>query len=306
MQWCSGPDMPARMLVAAAVEVGGAIYIGGGPGEDSSLFQVYKLLLDTLQWLTLPLPQHRVMFFTLAGCGGSVHMLGGLYSPRTKPQGAKHESGLVLTFDEHAACPWVERLPSLSTPRHSANAVSIGSYIVIAGGELGDKRLSSVEVIDTSVEHPSWYNVGVLPEPMHGPRMVVWQDKLVVGLGIVFKFFMSTVYTIPVSKLLKKDLPITEGLWNKLPVAPRKRSALAVICGQLVTIGGIDSERTPQAKCDVFDPQRKCWNEFSQLGVRRASTAAINTNQCIFVIGGVFSTGHCLTKTTEIGVLQYH
>ena len=306
MQWCSGPDMPARMLVAAAVEVGGAIYIGGGPGEDSSLFQVYKLLLDTLQWLTLPLPQHRVMFFTLAGCGGSVHMLGGLYSPLTKPQGAKHESGSVLTFDEHAACPWVEKLPPMSTPRHSANAVSIGSYIVIAGGELGDKRLSSVEVIDTSVEQPSWYNVGVLPEPMHGPRMVVWQDKLVVGLGIVIDFFVRRMYTIPLSKLLKKDLPITESVWNKLPEAPLKRSALAVLCEQLVTIGGSDSEKTPQASCTVFDPRKKCWNEFSQVAVQRALPAAVSTDQGIFVIGGVFGVGHCLTRTTEIGVLQYH
>lgn len=298
--------MPERLLAAAAVEVGGAIYVGGGPGEDTSLTQVYKLLLDTLQWLTLPRPQYHVIFFTLAGCKGLVHMLGGLYTPYNKPKGAKLVSGSVLTFDEQASCPWVERLPSLITPRHSANAVSIGSYIVIAGGELGDERLSSIEVIDTAVEHPSWYEVGVLPDPIHGPRMVVWQDKLVVGLGIVFEYFTRRLYTIPLSKLMKKDLPVTASMWGKLPDAPLKRSALAVICGQLVTIGGSDAEKTPQTKCAVCDPRKKCWNEFSNIGLRRALPAAVSTDQGIFVIGGVLSMGHSLTKTTEIGLMQNH
>ena len=296
--------MPERLLAAAAVEVGGAIYIGGGPGEDSAPSHVYKLLLDTLQWLTLPRPTYPVMFFTLAGSGGLLHMLGGLYSPLNKPQGAEQVSGSVLTFDEQAVCPWVEKLPSLLTPRYSANAVSVGSYIVITGGELSGERSSSIEVIDTSVEHPSWYNVGVIPEPIHGPRMTVWQDKLVVGLGIVFEFFTRRLYTIPFSKVLKKDLPLTENMWNKLPDAPRKRSALAVVCGQLVTIGGTDTEKTPQRECAVFDTRKKCWNEFSPLGMQRALPAAVSTDQGIFVIGGVFSTGHFLTKTTEIGVLQ--
>ena len=306
VHWSSGPDMPERLLAAAAVEIGGAIYIGGGPGEDSSPSQVYKLLLDTLQWLTLPRPQHPVMFFTLAGCKGLVHMLGGLYDPLNKPEKAKQVSGSVLTFDEQALCPWAEKLPSLPTPRYSATAVSSDSYIVIAGGELGAERLSSIEVIDTSVERPSWYNVGVLPEPIHGPRMVVWKDKLVVGLGMVFEFFTRTLYTIPLSKLLKKDLPVTASAWTKLSDTPRKRSALAVICEQLVTIGGTDAEKTPQTKCAVYDPRKKCWNEFSNLSMRRALPAAVSTDQGIFVIGGIFSVGHCLTKTTEIGMLQNH
>ena len=131
---------------------------------------------------------------------------------------------------------WVEKYPPMNTVCYSPAVVSTsdGDYVIVIGGYDGGRWTATVELFQ--VKNRRWHKLTDLPQPLHRPSATICGDQLNVigdnGIG----------YSCSLQALPSSDRPITSPItlsWKPLPRLQVTNSTAATLCGQLVTIGGM-------------------------------------------------------------------
>ena len=148
-------------------------------------------------------------------------------------------------------------------------------------------------------ETSQWSTAADLPKPLYCCSVAVHGDQLyMLGGGLVDK----SVYTCSVSAFLqtftqKSSLEgctsalslsnSSSGVWSKLSDLPAEESTCVTFCGQLLAVGGRDSDDKPTAAVYMYNQSTNSWNVISHMTTaRRACFAAVLPNNQLMVVGG--------------------
>ena len=182
---------------------------------------------------------------------------------------------------------WLEKFPPMPTKRTFVTAVCTGTDLVVAGGMGEDyEMLTTVEVLN--IQNHQWSTAVDLPEPSQYYSVTVCDDQLYM-LGRAYGFYSTkSVYTCSVSALLQTCIQRSsleectsalslsssssgddKGVWSKLADLPATQSTSVTFCGQLLTIGGRDSDKKPTTAVYLYNPSTNSWNVISHMTTAR-------------------------------------
>jgi hypothetical protein len=197
---------------------------------------------------------------------------------------------------------WTEKFPPMPTERCFVSAVYTGTDLIATGGEgRGAKSLTTIEVLN--IENRQWSTAVDLPEPLKCHSVTVCGDQLYMLGGKHGLVPTKSVYTCSVSALLQtctqrslvgtlKRAPSlsnsSSGVWSKLPDLPVEQSTCVTFCGQLLAVGGMDSDNKPTTAVYMYNQATNSWNVISHMAtVRRRPFAAILPNNQLMIVGGM-------------------
>ena len=192
---------------------------------------------------------------------------------------------------------WTEEFPPMPTKRYSVSALSIGAALVVAGGKKdGGTCLRTVEVMNTHTRE--WHTATELPQPLAHSSMTVCGD-FVYLLGGYDKEFRRTrsVYSCPLTALLMslggrlaRALSWSSSnvdIWARVADLPVAYSSAVTLCGQLIAVGGVDSNDTPTSDVQRYDQATNSWKVISHMATPRSRCfAAVLPDYQLMVVGG--------------------
>ena len=185
----------------------------------------------------------------------------------------------------------------MPTKRIFATVMCTGTVMIVAGG-VGKKYvdLATVEVLNFGTSQ--WSTALDLPISLYCCSAAVHGDQLyILGGGSGDK----SVYTCSVSALLQTctqkssleectsalSLSNSSDVWSTLPDLPVVESTCLTFCGQLLAVGGEDSNHKPTAAVYMYSHSTNSWNVISHMAIaRRACFAAVLPNDQLMVVGG--------------------
>ena len=146
--------MPIKMgYTVQSVVIGDIAYIGGGvAGNDRDSCTVMKLNLQQAEWTKLP--QYSARFFAITSFNNQLVLVGGCDIKTLKQT---NQIAVLVSGG------WTHPYPPMNNARLRSTAVSFNNYIIVAGGYDGQRRFSSVEVLDVASRR--WYIAESLPNP---------------------------------------------------------------------------------------------------------------------------------------------
>jgi hypothetical protein len=315
LAWREGKKAPftyVRLCDAVTVVECSKVYFQG------NIDQLFTYNISESSWLKLPKCPFRNC--SLAILNGQLSTIGG--QPFTNKL-------MILTNE----CKWTEKFPPMPTKRRSVTAVCTGTLLIVAGGIGENGVLATVEVLN--FETSRWSTAVDLPEPLFCCSAAVHGDQLyVLGGGM----FDKSVYTCSVSALLqtctqkssleegisalslsrslvgtfKRALSLSNsssGVWSKLPDLPVTWSTCVTFCGQLLAVGGGDSDNKPTTAVYMYNQATNSWNVISHMTTaRRDCFVTLLPNNQLMVVGGQTKINDEWTysDSVELGSLHVH
>ena len=178
---------------------------------------------------------------------------------------------------------WVKHYPSMNTKRSSTAVVSTsdGNYIIVIGGWV-DHWTTSVELFH--VRNRRWYELTNLPQGLIQPSATICNNEVHV-IGVY-----STGYSCSLQALLSSDQPIISQLissiltWTPLPQLPVEDSTVGTLCGQLVTVGGMQSKSPVNSIHQLIDGQ---WVKIGSMSSSRSYCLVVTPSpDKMMIVGG--------------------
>ena len=289
LYWREEPDVLERMLWPTAVYLNGKIFVCDRGSGYKQFLCVFGVVSRT--WSKLPFHDSCVVSgFTLATSNSKVHTLGGAWRNDGKDE---RYSNKVFSLDDDFK--WCNTLPPLNVGREDATSTSFDSFILVAGGFVGNGWLSSVEVLNSSQSSSTWWEICDLPVKSWLMQCTVTHDELFIGCGIGTNY---TVYTAKLSAV-KESLNVDEdsessvspeSFWQSLPQTPLRGSGLVSVNNCLLSVGGLDDGFNPPSSVHFCDCYEKTWSKVSAIRKSRESPAVVvstfENKQELFVLGG--------------------
>ena len=267
------------MSYPTAVYLTGKIFAG-----DRGFNRQFLCVFDVVSriWSKLQFHDSCEMYgFTLATSNSKIHTIGGTWRKDGKEE---KYSNKVFSLDDDLK--WCNTLPPLNIGRIWATSTSFDSFILVAGGQGRNGRLSSVEVLNSSQSSSTWWEICDLPVKSRLMQSTVTHDELFIGCGI------GTEYTVYTSKLsaVKESLNVPKSpFWQSLPKTPLRKSGLVSVNNCLLTVGGRDGYN-PYSSVHLYDCYKKTWCKMSDIRKSRESPAVVvcifENKQLLFVLGG--------------------
>ena len=273
-----------------AVYLNGKIFVADRLWCDHQFLCVFNVVSRT--WSKLPFHDSCEMYcFTLATSNNKVYTLGG----ECRKDGKVEEySNKVFSLDDDLK--WWNALPPLNIGRIKATSTSFDRFILVAGGEDRNGRLSSVEVLNSSQSSSTWWEICDLPVKSQLMQCTVTHDELFIECGIGGT--ANTVYTAKLSTV-KESLNVDEdsessvspeSFWQPLPQTPLWGSGLVSVNNCLLTVGGLVGVGKPHSSVHLYDCYKKTWSKVSDIRKSRESPAVVvstfENKQELFVLGG--------------------
>ena len=286
LYWREEPDILERMWNPTGIYLNGKIFV-----DDRWFYQQFLCMFNVVSrtWSKLPFHDSCEMYgFTLATSNSKVHTLGGTWRKDGK---VEEYSNKVFSLDDDLK--WCNTLPPLNIGRIMARSTSFDSFILVAGGQVRNGLLSSVEVLNSSQSSSTWWEICDLPVKSWLMQCTVTHDELFIGCGVGTEY---TVYTAKLSAV-KESLNVEdsessvspESFWQSLPKTPLWRSGLVSVNNCLLTVNGHDN-RKPHSSVHLYDCYKKTWSKVSNIRKsRRTPAVVVNTfenKQQLFVLGG--------------------
>ena len=259
--------------------------------DDDDEYIVYCYDSSQDNWTTLPpLP---VRWFSLGQVNGKLVAIGGLIVKKSDV-GATNE---VYTYDERSR-KWKQTIPPMPTARYSADVLSLQSALVVAGGDASDEGFTdAVEIFkaDTS----QWYRTDRLPTPCQDVSPVLIGNTCYALGGHGDSSRLNHVLYASVDDLLCNAVPANQtthsgsidtlSAWKTLANTPTYAPAAAMLTGNLLATGGMETSRGRAAKENIymFSPFTNSWIYICDLPQPRSTTAvAVLSPTKILMIGG--------------------
>ena len=219
---------------------------------------------------------------------------------------------------------WKEIYPRMPTKRKFVAAVCTATALIVAGGRATENSevLKRVEVLHT--DNHQWSTAVDLPEPLYSCSVTVYGDQFYMlgGLGGQgtdddHDSGTKSVYTCSVNALLKTCTlkssseectrsQSRSNVWSQLADLPVTESTCVTFHGQLLAVGGMDSNMKPTATIYVYNPSTHSWNVDSHMITARCRPfVTVLPNNQLMVVGGEGGTGTSLcTDSVEFGIFS--
>ena len=260
--------------------------------------QVYAYTTTNRSWIQLP--DCPFEYCSLTCVSNLVTTVGGFRNGCTDQ--------LFSLTGEGSGRKWTREFPSMPTKRSHTAAHCNQVVLVVAGGRTeGQAVLRTVEVMDVDTYH--WSVAADLPTPLHLSLTTVCGDKLYISGGRDENRHPSrSVFTCSLSAFLQTCQPmpagspsapsqrptVTEqpGLWNRIADLPVTESTCVSIGGELLAIGGMDSDGKPTAMILVHNQTANAWEIVGEMSTARSwCFAAVLPEGKLMVVGGCTRSG---------------
>ena len=262
--------------------------------------QVHTYNSETQEWSTLPeCPQN---YFALTTVNDLVTAVGGEHSGNCT-------NTLLSLVEEDGENKWVEHFPPMPTKRALTATMSTGKVLVVAGG-YGEEytTLATVEVMETDTLQ--WSTASSLPHPLSDATATVCRDRVYLGGGwdehgystkSTFTCSLSALLTIG-AKMKALSLNGNHPAWQMIADLPVKCSTFVTLKGQLLAVGGEDSDETNNTIYS-YNRETNSWEVISHMPTLRCwCLVAVLPGHKLMVVGGENSTGY--TDEVEIAAVD--
>ena len=208
---------------------------------------------------------------------------------------------------------WTEKFPPMPTNRYAVSVLCTGTALIVAGGAYDKVQpLKTVEVPNT--ETRQWQTAPDLPLPLSESSLTLCGDLIYLlggynedgATNLVYSCLLSSLLSTP-SKSLGERLASTlkrsskRRIWNKVADLPVKDSTAVTLHGQLLAIGGEDSEDKPSTAVHMYQPTTDSWEVISHIATPRSGClAAVLPDNQLMVVGG-YTTGGKRCDSVEFG-----
>ena len=270
--------MPFKMCghLRQAVVIGEDIYIGGGNSSPQNAATVMVYSVQTGSWKTQRPPQDTWLF-GMAAVNNQLVLVGGRSA-------STHEVTNGLVVLSHT---WTRPFPVMPTARHSPSAISYKKWLVVAGGR--DERnspLNKVEILDTV--SGQWYEGSPLPTECSEMSSAINGNMWYLSGGGSSQGANKCVFSVCLDDLIFQAVSQSAGstsspcIWQTLPEPPLNHSAVLILNGALLTVGGENS-----SSIHLYQPGRRSWVKVGDLPYRQWPCAcAVFPERTIFVASG--------------------
>ena len=300
LRWRDGGTAPYKMVGKVAAVDGGVAYFSSGDRE------VFAYNSAGSKWSELPkCPNHG---FSLAMINGLLTAIGGMNSDYQPTN-----SLLSLTGKK-----WAVKFPPMPTKRRWTSAVCSGRSLIVAGGWGGGrKRMHTVEVMDT--ETLQWSTASSLPHSLCGELAAICGDQVYQLGGYDQGKYTKSLFTCSLATLLQSCKPQSLGtqmntlslasrskVWHQLADTPVTYSSWVALHGQLLAVGGCDSDGKQTTAIHMYNTTTNSWEVISHMATpRNRCLVAVNLlHNELMVVGGFTSdSGFCATDTVEIATI---
>jgi len=283
LRWRDGGRAPRAMLGGAVVVNGSVAYIRPAISK-----KVFSCTATNNKWSELPeCPNYG---FSLAVVNGLLTAIGG-----GTPNDKVTNSLLSLTDGK-----WTEQFPPMLTKRWMTAVVCSGRSLVVAGGSTGYRKLRTVEVMD--IDTLLWSTASSLPHPLSQASVTLCGDQVYMlgGFGLDKKLSKS-VFTCPLSALLQSCQPQSlqtqlfarrPKVWHQLIDIPVTLSTCASLRGQLLAVGGMDSDQKATTVIHTYNTTTNCWKVIHHMTTPRLQClVAVLPHNELMVVGGITRNG---------------
>ena len=250
--------------------------------------------------------------FAFAVIDGLVTGVGGLAGDAINH---KETNKLFSLTGEGSGRQWTEKFPPMPTKRSNVSALCTGTVLIVAGGtDENNQKLKTVEVMN--VKTGRWHTAPDLPEPLSASSLTLCGDLLYLLGGfnnygksyINYSVYSCSLSSLPLSigsKSLQEHLSTQsskDSPWNRVADLPVSLSTAVSLHGQLLAIGGVDSEDKPSAAVRMYQPTTNSWEIISHMKTPRAFclSAVLPDNQ-LMVMGGTTDDNNCYS--VEFGTI---
>ena len=285
LRWKKGRvQAPCEMYGQVAAVDEGRAYFRSGIGK-----KVYSYDSSSEEWLELPeCPNHG---FSLAVVNSLLTAIGG----KTPSGGDKTEvtNSLLSLIDNK----WTEVFPPMPTKRWLTAVVCSGKSLVVAGGLIADKRLGTVEMMDTDTETPQWSSASSLPHLLSEASATLCEGHVYIVGGFDQSQQSKSVFTCSLGSLRLSCRPLSLGarrkpsehkVWHQLADAPVTLSTCASLRGKLLAVGGCDLDNKKRTTIHMYNPTTNSWEGIiSPMTTPRSQClVAVLPHDKLIVVGG--------------------
>ena len=269
LEWEERPSLPVWMADAQAVFLDGTLHVGGGNTEGSyrNNARLYSCKPGgDGSWTATDTPTCN---HALTTYDSHLLLVGGRECP------SEQITNKIYTMIDGE---FKELLPPMKEKRHSSSAVSSGSVLAVAGGWGGTSTLSSVEVYNNG----QWTAGHSLPGACSNMKSVLHGVKwILIGPG-GYKPGIK-VYCVSLQSLVSGT---EQSPWDILPDVPFPYSAVAVVGGRILSIGGGDYPKCTTS-IYAYSPDTQSWIHVGDLPtpLRRMCAIVVPSRELI-VFGG--------------------
>ena len=263
------------MVRGAAVSHGKMAYFNSGSSTS-----VYSY--DSQGQLWQELPDCHSKYSALVMAANKLTTVGG------RDQQWRPTNSLASLTGEGKDSKWAELFPRMPTARYDLAAVCRGRNVIAAGGiDGGDRRLSTVEILDTDLRQ--WSSAASLPHPVRSASITVCGDLLYLLGGANQNGLTLSVVTSSITDLLhqQQETANQPAVWRRAADAPYYVSTAVSVGGQLLVIGGFDEARKNTSAIVAYDPTSDSWQDMGHMTTPRhwPLVALLPSNELI-VAGG--------------------
>ena len=205
---------------------------------------------------------------------------------------------------------WTEKFRPMPTKRWGSTALCTGTALVVAGGDTKQcSDLKTVEVMNTGTEQ--WSTAADLPQPLwQAPAAVCGDHVYILGRSnkVMYMYTCSVLTLIQSCKSFLASIRNRDArVWKEAAAPPAMETTCVSIHGQLLVIGGLDSDVKPTTAIHMYNPTTDSWKVISQMGTPRyRCIAAVLPNNQLMVVGGNTGIGYdTRTNSVEFATIEY-
>jgi hypothetical protein len=216
---------------------------------------------------------------------------------------------------------WAEEFPPMPTSRYGACALCTGAALIVAGGEgnADTDKLATIEVLNTATLQ--WSTAVDLPQQMFGGSLLQVGNDTIYMLGAYDRDHnpIKSVHTCSLKALLQlcnshslEDCHASLSLpdvWTSMTNIPATDSAYVYFQGQLLAIGGRESDGKPISAVYMYCASTNSWKVISHMITprRKPYATVLPDTQVLIVVGGLISSPGIQTDTVEtVTIVQNH
>ena len=298
LHWSKCGRVPCKSYMPSVVVDGNTAYF-----NPCGLKDVYSYDSEKQTWSSLPQCPHRLS--SLAVVNGLLTTIGG-------ELGTDGTNQLLSLSGERK---WMEQFPPMPTKRQGTTAVCSGKSLIVAGGYGKEDCTNTVEVMDT--EARQWSTASSLPFPLGYASATIYQDHIyLLGNNEDMETRSVSVLACSLADLIQscrsqslgarlKTLTLRTG-WHRVADLPVRSSSCAILCGQLLAVGGCDNSfRDFTTAIHQYNPAANSWEVISHMPTARSHTlVAVLPGNKLMVVGGYTMINFNKTDIVEIATLQ--
>ena len=261
---------------------------------------------NTREWCELP--DAPYIYSTIVVVHHILTMVGGRIS-------GEATDSLLSLMGEGRDKKWLPNLPAMPTKRYCTAAVCSGRSLIVAGGKVDDRnRLSTVEVLDTDTRQ--WSIASSLTHPFSlaaisncGERLYMlggydqtgdWTRSV---LSCSVPELLQSCQPQPLAGKLQTAPANQSTIWRRVANAPHYLSSCAILCGQLVAVGGKEAGKYTSAVTG-YNETTDSWEAMGDMPTARCRALVAILNGKMMVVGGSVLVAGCRwTETYAVEIL---